>query len=67
MEGECHCGAVKFKAKGEPKWIGACYCIDCRKISGTPYTVFVGYDKDEVELLQGNPKEYQSSKPLASN
>lgn len=62
MEGGCHCGAIRFKTKSDPKWIGACYCVDCRKISGTPYTVFVGYDKDTVELLRGNPKEYKSSK-----
>ena len=35
--------------------------MDCRKISGSPYTVFAGYKKGAVEMLQGNPKEYKSS------
>jgi hypothetical protein len=61
MEGGCHCGAVRFVTKTEPYWVGACYCVDCRKISGAPYTVFAGYKKDEVELLKGTPKVYQSS------
>lgn len=61
MEGGCHCGAIRFQVTEKPFWIGACYCIDCRKISGSPYTVFAGYNKKSVELLQGTPKEYASS------
>ena len=61
MEGGCHCRAIRFKATVKPFWIGACYCIDCRKISGTPYTVFAGYKKEDVEVTQGTPKVYASS------
>lgn len=61
MEGGCHCGMIRFKASGKPDWVGACYCVDCRKISGSPYTVFAGYSKNAVELTQGQPKEYASS------
>jgi len=64
MEGGCHCGAVRFKAKGEPYWIGACYCVDCRKISGSPYTVFAGFEDGEVEILKGTPKDYSSSEKV---
>ncbi len=63
MKGGCHCGAIKFKTAGDPFWVGACYCIDCRKISGSPYTVFVGYDKKDVDI-SGTPKEYSSSEKV---
>lgn len=61
MEGSCHCGAIRFKVKGDPTWLGACYCVDCRKISGSPYMAFAAYKKDQIKII-GNPKKYQSSK-----
>ncbi|MDB4992051.1 MAG: putative glutathione-dependent formaldehyde-activating enzyme [Parcubacteria group bacterium] len=63
MEGGCHCGAVRFTATGAPDWVGACYCIDCRKISGSPYTVFAQFKKSDVQI-KGTPKEYQSSEKV---
>ena len=64
MEGGCHCKAIRFKVMGKPFWIGACYCVDCRKISGSPYTVFAGYKSKNVEILKGTPKEYASSEKV---
>ena len=61
MEGGCHCGAIKFKTKKNPFWVGACYCIDCRKVSGSPNTIFAGYHETDIEIVKGTPKEYQSS------
>jgi len=62
--GGCHCGAIRFKATQEPEWVGACYCVDCRKISGSPYVVFAGYGAGGIEILQGSPKSYASSKKV---
>lgn len=64
IEGGCHCGTIRFKATAEPRWVGACYCIDCRKISGSPYTVFAGYAEGAIEMLRGDPKKYSSSEKV---
>ncbi len=64
MEGGCHCGAIRFKATAEPYWVGACYCSDCRKISGAAYMVFAGYSEGEVEVTKGTPKKYASSEKV---
>jgi len=61
MEGGCLCKTIRFKVEGDPLWVGACYCKDCRKASGAPYVVFAGYEQKDVTLLQGNPKTYASS------
>lgn len=61
MEGGCHCGAIRFKAEKETFWVGACYCIDCRKISGAPYMVWAMYDTDSIKMIKGEPKIYPSS------
>lgn len=64
MEGSCHCGAIRFKVSGAPFWVGACYCVDCRKISGSPYTVFAGYEASAIEMLKGAPRGYSSSEKV---
>lgn len=37
LEGGCLCGAVRYKATAEPVMVGNCYCVDCRKSSGTTH------------------------------
>ena len=64
MEGGCHCGAIRFKTHAEPYWVGACYCTDCRKISGAPYLAFAAYKEGEVEMMKGTPKQYASSEKV---
>ncbi len=61
MRGGCHCGAIRFKVTARPYWIGACYCVDCQKISGATHLVFAGFKEGQIELIQGTPKEYFSS------
>lgn len=65
MEGGCYCGAIRYKTTQEPTWVGACHCIDCRKISGTPYTVWAGYPHNAFSILRGTPKEFLSSKKVS--
>ena len=64
MEGGCHCQAIRFKTITDPYWIGACYCSDCRKISGSPYIVYAGFNAGEVVLLKGVLGTYQSSEKV---
>jgi hypothetical protein len=38
--GGCLCGAVRYTIEGEPFHVGRCHCADCRKESGSTYTVY---------------------------
>jgi hypothetical protein len=38
--GGCLCGAVRYTVRGEPFHVGRCHCADCRKRSGSTYTIY---------------------------
>lgn len=32
ISGACHCGAVRFELRAEPKWLTRCNCSACRRL-----------------------------------
>lgn len=48
--GGCLCGAVRYEARGEPRFAGYCFCNDCRRQSGGGYIGFMGFDADKVAI-----------------
>ena len=46
FEGGCLCGAVRFQSKSDPQVVGHCYCVDCRKTSGTGHCTHIGVPAD---------------------
>ena len=48
--GSCLCGAVRFTVDGEPVHVGRCHCADCRKESGSAFTVYGQWPRDRFEL-----------------
>jgi hypothetical protein len=61
FEGRCLCGAVRFVAKGAPKWVLWCHCDSCRRHSGAPASVFVSFSDDAVTVTHGAIATYTSS------
>ncbi len=60
-EGRCSCESILLRLAGEPETVVYCHCKDCRRWSGAPVTVFVGYKQDRVEITGDEPKIYGSS------
>ena len=48
--GGCACGGLTFRATGEPKRVGLCHCMTCRKTSGSAFMAFVIYPADRVTI-----------------
>ena len=60
-EGGCLCGAIRFRAEGDPKWTGYCHCASCRRHTGAPVSAYAGYAAEKVTVIKGTPAEYASS------
>jgi hypothetical protein len=48
--GGCLCGALRYEAEGEPLYQGICYCVDCRKASGSGFIPFIGFASSAVRF-----------------
>lgn len=48
--GNCLCGAVSYKASGDPRFMANCHCSDCRKTTGAVYGTLVFMRRDNVQI-----------------
>jgi hypothetical protein len=48
--GRCLCGAVRYSVRGEPVYVRRCHCADCRKESGSAFTVYAQWPVEAFEL-----------------
>ena len=62
-EGGCHCGAVRYSARGEVKHSGVCHCETCRRTTGALTTAWVAFSSDEL-TVEGEPASYFSSEGI---
>jgi hypothetical protein len=61
LEGQCHCGAIRYSVEGEPMHHALCHCSDCRRHSGAPMVGWAMFRTEHVKVTQGEPRAYASS------
>ena len=62
-EGSCLCGEILFILRGEMKWCTNCHCTRCQKGHGSGYVTWLGYEKNQMTILDKseNLKWYSTS------
>ncbi len=68
IEGGCNCGDIRYRISSAPFAVAACHCINCRKQSGSAFSVNLVVPSAAVEM-QGNLTVYddpdtESGKPV---
>ncbi len=58
VQGGCYCGAVRYKATGDPLFKGQCHCRECQYISGGHPNVVMGMLDEGFSYSKGAPKGY---------
>jgi hypothetical protein len=48
--GGCLCGAVRYSVRGDPVHVGRCHCADCRKESGSAFSVYAQWPVEAFEV-----------------
>ncbi len=48
--GGCLCGAVRYSVRGDPVHVGRCHCADCRKESGSAFTVYAQWPLEAFDV-----------------
>jgi hypothetical protein len=48
--GGCLCGAVRYVVRGEPLHVGRCHCGDCRKRTGSAFSIYAHWKRSAVDL-----------------
>src|SRR5437763_13944514 len=48
--GGCLCGAVRYSVRGDPLHVIRCHCADCRKESGSAFTVYAWWPVEAFEM-----------------
>ena len=61
LAGGCHCGAVRYEARGEPFHATFCHCADCRRVAGAPVVAWFSVAREGFRVVSGRMRTYASS------
>ncbi|MGE3249787.1 MAG: GFA family protein [Hyphomonadaceae bacterium] len=61
MEGGCYCGALRFKAEGQPTLRAQCHCRECQYLTGGAPNMFMLVAPDGFSYTKGAPKTFTRS------
>jgi len=59
ITGRCYCGAITYKASGDPVIKVQCHCRECQYISGGSANVTMGMPAAGFSYTKGSPQKFK--------
>jgi hypothetical protein len=59
VEGGCYCGAVRYRAEGDPVMKGQCHCRECQYLTGGAPNYVMGVPEAGFTFTRGAAKPFQ--------
>ena len=59
--GGCLCGAVRYEARGNPRYLCFCHCETCRRAAGAPVVPWATFARGELNIVRGTLAQFRSS------
>jgi hypothetical protein len=60
ITGQCHCGTIKYEAKGPILRQGSCSCRACQRATGALTSPNIGVAINTFKIIVGSPSVYQA-------
>ncbi|WP_449430365.1 GFA family protein [Pseudomonas putida] len=57
-EGGCHCGALRYRLRGDLTDVAHCHCSICRRVSGALLVTWLTLPRSDFQWLSGEPSCY---------
>ena len=61
VEGGCYCGALRYRAEGEPVFKGQCHCRECQYLTGGHPNLVMGMPEAGFAYTKGAPQAFTRS------
>ncbi len=58
IDGNCHCGFIKYEAEIDLNNVIICHCTDCQILSASAFRTVARVEDSSFNLLSGDPKIY---------
>lgn len=58
IDGQCHCGNLRYEAEIDPTDVVICHCSDCQVLSGSAFAVTVPARPGSFRILAGEQSIY---------
>jgi hypothetical protein len=60
ITGGCLCGALRYRAEGEPNLQGLCHCRNCQRLSGGGHVGWMCFDEKAI-AVEGATRPYATT------
>ncbi|MGI9301429.1 MAG: GFA family protein [Gammaproteobacteria bacterium] len=60
-EGQCQCGAIRYRLIGEPMVLYVCHCLHCQKQSSSAFGMSLIVEPETFEIVSGEPRQWRTA------